>query len=190
MSHKGAVESSGTGAVGDSDLLENAIGIAVRAHAGKKDKAGQPYILHPLRVMLSLDTVEERIVAVLHDVLEDGPADIAGEARRLLPDHLLKALCAVTKTADEEGPENYGRFIERAAADPLARRVKIADLRDNLDVTRLSAIGPSDAARLERYLSALERLKPRGIGSCAEIAAAPRTGEWEDLAQRRKGRKG
>ena len=162
MSKAGAGERSGAGAVGDSAMLERAIAIAVRAHAKKKDKAGQPYILHPLRVMLSLETVEERIVAVLHDVLEDGPADIAEEARRLLPDHLLIALLAVTKKADEAGPENYGRFIERAAADPLARRVKIADLKDNLDVTRLSAIGPEDAARLERYLLALERLKASG----------------------------
>ena len=145
--------------MGDSALLERAVGIAVRAHIGQTDKSGQPYILHPLRVMLSLETVDERIVAVLHEVLEDGPTDIADEARRLLPKRLLEALSAVTKQADEEGPENYGRFIERAAADPLARRVKIADLKDNLDVTRLSVIGPADVERLKRYLRALERLK-------------------------------
>ena len=85
---------------------------------------------------------------------------ILGQAN--LIERLLIALLAVTKKADEAGPENYGRFIERAAADPLARRVKIADLKDNLDVTRLSAIGPEDAARLERYLLALERLKASG----------------------------
>ena len=159
MSNEGAGERSGAGAVGDSAMLEKAIAIAVRAHAGKKDKAGQPYVLHPLRVMLSLETLEERIVAVLHDVLEDGSPDIADEARRLLPERLLKALNAVTKTADEKGPENYGRFIERAAADPLARRVKIADLKDNLDVTRLSTIGLADVERLNRYLKALDRLR-------------------------------
>ncbi len=168
MSNEGAGLRSGTGAVGDSAMLGKAIAIAVRAHAGKEDKAGQPYILHPLRVMLSLETVEERIVAVLHDVLEDGSPDIADEARRLLPERLLKALNAVTKKADEAGPANYGRFIERAAADPLARRVKIADLKDNLDVTRLSAIGSEDAARLERYLLALARLRKSELGSGRE----------------------
>ena len=151
MSNEGAGERSGAGAVGASALLEKAIAIAVRAHAGKKDKAGQPYILHPLRVMLSLETLEERIVAILHDVLEDGSPNIADEARRLLPERLLKALNAVTKKADEKGPENYGRFIERAAADPLAR----AGQRERLGTRRLVA-----AAALGRRLLVVR--PPRG----------------------------
>jgi (p)ppGpp synthase/HD superfamily hydrolase len=140
-------------------ILEQAISIAVRAHKGQVDKAGQPYILHPLRVMMRLDFPEERIVAVLHDVIEDGAPEFAEEVRRLLPPRLLEALLAVTKREDEHGPEGYARFVERAGRDPLARRVKIADLKDNLDVKRLSDIEKGDIERLQRYLGALNKLK-------------------------------
>lgn len=141
------------------NLLERAIELAVRAHKGQVDKAGQPYILHPLRVMLRLDSTEERIIAILHDVIEDGKAEYKAEARALLPPELLEALLCVTKREDEHGDEGYGRFVERAARDPLARRVKIADLEDNLDVTRLSSITAKDTERLNRYLAALGKLK-------------------------------
>lgn len=142
-----------------TNLLERAIELSVSAHEGQTDKAGKPYILHPLRVLMRLEDPESRIVAVLHDVLEDGSPQAAEEARKLLPPELYEALLGVMKREDEHGPEGYARFIGRASKNPISRSVKIADLEDNLDVTRLNSVGPADAERLERYLEALRRLK-------------------------------
>jgi (p)ppGpp synthase/HD superfamily hydrolase len=143
----------------DSPLLERAIDLAVRAHKGQVDKAGQPYILHPLRVMMKQATVEGKIVAVLHDVIEDGSPEAAEEVRALLPPALYEALLCVTKREDEHGAEGYRRFVERAANNPLARRVKIADLEDNLDVTRLPSISAKDDERINLYLATFRWLK-------------------------------
>lgn len=144
---------------GDNGILEAAIGIAIRAHEGQRDKAGQPYILHPLRVMLKVDTVEERIVAILHDVLEDGTDAAQREVEDLLSDRLMRAVRALTKRLDEHGAAGYGAFIRRANKNPIARRVKIADLEDNLDITRLASLSASDSERLGRYHASLRFLK-------------------------------
>lgn len=133
-------------------LLERAIAIAVEAHRGKVDRAGQPYILHPLRVMFRVQTEEERIVAILHDVVEDhGDAwpmeKLKGEG---FPSHILDALDCVTRRDGEA----YEKFVERSASNPIALRVKLADLEDNLDVRRLTAISEEDRERVNRYLAA------------------------------------
>ena len=111
--------------------LERAIVIAAEAHAGMTDKAGAPYILHPLRMMMDLTSAEDRIVAVLHDVCEDCPGwtfeRLRGEG---FSEEILAALDSVTK---REG-EPYEEFALRAAANPIGRRVKLADLRDNSDL--------------------------------------------------------
>lgn len=136
--------------------LGRAIEIAVEAHAGQVDKAGAPYILHPLRVMLSLDGEEDRIVGVLHDVIEDCPAWTPDRLRAEgFSEKLLTALAHVTKLSEDE---DYAAFIARAARDPIARRVKRADLVDNLDVRRLPSVSEKDGKRLSRYLAALAHL--------------------------------
>jgi hypothetical protein len=135
--------------------LEQAIAVATKAHRGVKDKAGAPYILHPLRVMHSLEGEDERIVAVLHDVLEDcqhGPWPEFLRAK--LEPRLLRSLEAVTKTPEEEESGDYMAFIRRLAPDPVARRVKLADLRDNLDVRRIPVLGENDRLRVNKYLEA------------------------------------
>ncbi|MCU0827100.1 MAG: phosphohydrolase [Tabrizicola sp.] len=136
--------------------LSRAIEIAVAAHAGQIDKAGAPYILHPLRVMLSLETDVERIVGVLHDVVEDCPDWTMDRLRSegFSPD-ILTALAHVTKLSEAE---DYVAFIARAAQNPVARRVKRADLLDNLDVRRLPVVSDKDAKRLSKYLAALQQL--------------------------------
>lgn len=142
--------------------LEKAITIAVEAHKGQTDKAGAPYILHALRVMQSLETELERIVGVLHDVVEDGPGwtfeRLEGEG--FGPD-VINALRLVTKRPEDEGKdtETYLRFVRRTLSNPVARRVKMADIRDNLDLTRLSEITERDVARLTRYTVALRALQ-------------------------------
>ena len=148
--------------------LENAIKIAVEAHTGQVDKGGSPYILHPLRVMLSLDKEEERIVGVLHDVVED----CAGWSWERLEaegfsEEIIQALKSVSKTPEEEKQfkkmddpkekmDHYLQFIERAKANGIGRQVKAADIKDNLDISRIDDITQKDIHRLNRYKAALK----------------------------------
>jgi (p)ppGpp synthase/HD superfamily hydrolase len=135
--------------------LEDAIALAVEAHRGQRDKAGQTYILHPLRVMMRLEGEAERMVAVLHDVVEDSSYTLERLRELGYPEEVLGALERLTK---REG-ETYEAFIERVLPHPLARRVKLADLEDNMDVRRLPAVTAKDAERLARYRAAWSRLK-------------------------------
>jgi (p)ppGpp synthase/HD superfamily hydrolase len=130
--------------------LEHAIAIAAEAHRGQKDKAGEPYILHPIRVMLRVSTTEERIVAVLHDLLEDTPWERVDLEREGFPAGVLDALEALTRKPHE----TYEQFLVRAAGDPIAIRVKLADLEDNLDASRLQSPTDRDLRRMAKYESA------------------------------------
>lgn len=136
------------------ELLRRAVAIAERQHAGQVDKAGRAYIDHPKRVMAAMETDAERIVAVLHDVIEDGDVGLVQLADEGFPPYLLAALDAVTKRAGE----TYEDFIARAALDPIGRRVKIADLRDNADLSRIAQPTAADLARTEKYRRALAQL--------------------------------
>lgn len=136
-------------------LLERAIAIAVDAHQGQFDKAGAPYILHPLRMMMRLETPSEKIVAVLHDVIEDTPWTFDALRSEGFPKEVIEAIAGVTRRGDE----TYEAFIDRAAGNPLARAVKLADLEDNMDVRRLEALNAKDQMRLSRYLKSWQKLK-------------------------------
>ena len=107
--------------------LDKAIAIAARAHFGQRDKAGAPYVLHPLRAMFGLFTPEERIVGVLHDVVEDTSVTVGELRAEGFSDDVLTALDAVTKREGEEHMD----FVARAGANPIGRRVKLVDLADN-----------------------------------------------------------
>ncbi len=135
--------------------LERAIAIAAAAHAGQVDKASRPYILHPLRVMLALDTTDDQIAGVLHDVVEDTDVTIEGLRADGFSEDVLAALDSVTK---REG-EDYPVFVLRAAANPIGRRVKLADLRDNSDLSRIDHPTQKDYARLARYRAAIEAIQ-------------------------------
>jgi len=137
--------------------LDRAIQIAAQAHAGQKDKAGEPYILHPLRVMLAVQGETERIVAALHDVVEDSEEWTFERLREEgFAEEILEALDYLTR---REG-ETYQAFIARAGGHPLARKVKLADLEDNMDLRRLRQIGEKEAERLARYHAAWKALLP------------------------------
>ena len=141
--------------------LERAIEIAARKHLGKVDKAGEPYILHPLRVMLRLPTTEPRIVGVLHDVLEDTDTTADELLAQGFSTEIVRALEALTKRKGE----SYMEFVRRAAKNILARQVKLADLRDNLDPDRLAKLPADEAARLRaKYGPALEFLEAQSEG--------------------------
>ena len=138
-------------------LLEKAIGIAVQAHRGQRDRYNSPYILHPLRVMGRVRTVPEQIVAVLHDVVEDTQWTLQDLKGHGFPDEILVALDCLTKRAGEP----YEALIGRAAANPLARRVKTADLEDNMDIRRCAQVAGPELKRLAKYLAAWETLTGR-----------------------------
>jgi (p)ppGpp synthase/HD superfamily hydrolase len=136
-------------------ILQKAIQIATEAHKGQLDKSGKEYIGHPLRVMEMGKTQEEKIVGVLHDVVEDTPWTFEMlEAEGFAPE-IIAALRCVTKTSENE---NYDDFIERVKKNPLAVTVKINDLTDNMDIRRLPYLSDKDVKRLKKYLKAYKRL--------------------------------
>lgn len=149
----------------NTNLLEKAIAMAVAAHSGQTDKSGRPYILHPLRLMCRMESDLDRVVAVLHDVIEDTSLTFGDLRTEGFPQEILDALDCLTKRK----AESYDEFIRRAAANPTARVVKLADLEDNMDVRRLTNVAEGDAARLTKYLrawrelSVVEKRLPDGV---------------------------
>lgn len=139
--------------------LDTAIKIAVDAHAGQVDKAGEPYILHSLCVMLAMETEEERIVAVLHDAPEDNPNVLFNDLYDAgIPMPALTSLEALTKRKGEP----YRDYIERCASDPIAKKVKLADLADNTNPERLNKLPREMGSRLlSKYTGAFIRLSQK-----------------------------
>ncbi len=135
--------------------IERAIALAAKAHEGQVDKAGAPYILHPLRVMLRVKTIEERITAVLHDVVEDTSVTLDILRAEGFSEAVIEAIGAVTKRPGED----YSAFVLRAAANPIGRKVKLADLADNCDLSRIAEPTAKDYERIEKYKRALEEIK-------------------------------
>ena len=135
--------------------LKHAIDIAVECHSGQKDRAGEPYIQHPMRMMMKMKTTEEKIVAVLHDVVEDSEMRLAELKKLGFSEKILKAIDALTKRKGE----SYKKSIERVKKNPLAVKVKIADFEDNMDIRRLKRITENDRKRLNRYLKYYREIK-------------------------------
>lgn len=135
--------------------LERAISIAANAHEGDVDKGGEPYILHPLRLMMQFESDNYRIVAVLHDVIEDsfvGLNDLEKEGFSLC---VTQALSALTRKKHQ----SYDEYINRVSNNPVAKAIKIADLKDNLNLLRLVEFGEADSKRVKKYLIALWELE-------------------------------
>lgn len=138
--------------VSDMSTLERAIVIASEGHAGMADKAGAPYILHCLRVMLAMTDANDRIVGVLHDVVEDCAGWTLDRVRSEgFSEEIVGALDSVTKRDGED----YFSFVRRAAANPIGRRVKLADLKDNSDLARINRPAQRDFDRMEKYRKAI-----------------------------------
>jgi (p)ppGpp synthase/HD superfamily hydrolase len=135
--------------------LTDAILLAAEAHRDQLRKNREPYILHPLRVMLRLETEVEKMVGVLHDVVEDTTVTMDELRTRGYPDQVLQALDCVTKRENE----SYEDFIERAKTNLITRRVKLADLEDNMDVNSLpKPLTQEDMDRLTKYQKAYAAL--------------------------------
>lgn len=127
--------------------LERAIEIAAKAHSGQQDKAGEPYILHPVRVMLRVTTEQERIAAVLHDVVEDTDVSLEELRAEGFAEAVIQAIDALTKREGESRID----AAHRAAADSIARMVKLADNAENSDLSRIANPTERDLARMKEY---------------------------------------
>jgi guanosine-3',5'-bis(diphosphate) 3'-pyrophosphohydrolase len=151
--------------------LERAIELAANAHAGQVDKAGEAYILHPLRVMLRVSSPQERMAAVLHDVVEDTHVSLHSLVAEGFSPEVIAAIDALTKRPGESRLQ----AAERAGANTIACRVKLADNAENMDLSRIAHPTERDHARIEEYKAVRELLLQHARGHAEPIAgqAAP-----------------
>ena len=138
-------------------LLDKAIAIAQKAHIAQIDKAGKPYIGHPLRVMEAMETESEKIVAILHDAVEDSELTIEDLNIAGFSDRVVRAIDAITKREGEELQD----YLIRVMDNPLALKVKIADMTDNLDLSRISYPTDKDRARIKIYRENIIKLRKK-----------------------------
>jgi (p)ppGpp synthase/HD superfamily hydrolase len=137
-------------------MLDKAIKIAVAAHEGQVDKSGRPYILHPLQLMMQMGTEEEMVTAVLHDVVEDSDMTLADLAAAGFSEVVVTAVGLLTH---DKSRQSYEEYVTAVKANPLARRVKLADLTHNMDARRLENIDEKALQRLQKYHRAWKLLQ-------------------------------
>ena len=160
-------------------LLEEALYWAIVAHEDKKDKANNPYILHPLRVMIRMDTDIERMVAVMHDVLEGSEVDEVDLRDCEFPEEVIDAVKCLTRSKDEP----YLDYIKRVNLNPLARKIKLADLEDNMDLRRINSATINDFRRVRKYGYCWRFLRgeiPEILDATITVAAPLRFAHAED----------
>lgn len=141
-----------------NELYDQALQIAIQAHRGQKDKSGREYIMHPIRVAERCKDPRAKVVALLHDTIEDTEVTPDMLQEEGFPQEIISAVLSVTRQEDE----TYDAFVRRASENPIGREVKIADLEDNMDVRRLKEITNEDVARLQKYLRAWQYLTKLG----------------------------
>ncbi len=140
----------------NGNLIERAIGIALQSHKGQKDRAGFPYILHPLAVMGMVTGADEKIIAVLHDVIEDTSITLKDLEKYEMPDFIIEAVDAISRREDE----SYKDYIKRCGENPMARHVKLADLDHNTSEDRIKNIKES---AIKRYKESKLYLKKKEL---------------------------
>ena len=135
-------------------MIDIALAIAKKAHAGQVDKAGVDYIQHPLYVASQIKTEQEKAVALLHDVLED--SDIT--AADLLAYGLSNEVVTAVQTLTKKKGQSYQDYLEKVKSNDLARVVKLADLKHNSDLSRLKTVSNTDYERVKKYKNAIRYL--------------------------------
>lgn len=143
--------------VSGSPSLEDTIIFATKAHSGQRDKGGEPYVLHPIRIMLELEDEALRMMALLHDVVEDTPFSLEELGRMGYSERVIDGIDALTRREQE----SYDEFLERILQNEDAIRVKCEDLRDNMRIERIKNPVEKDYQRIEKYRKALEMLESR-----------------------------
>lgn len=136
-------------------MLSEGIRIALEAHEGKTDRGGQPYILHPLRVMLAMKEDHLRLAAILHDVVEDSSITLGQLSAKGFPEDVVRIVGTLTRRE----LESYDDYISRVLLSEDACHVKLADLKDNMNLARIPEPNGEDFDRLERYEKAKERIQ-------------------------------
>ena len=135
-------------------MLELALSIAMEAHRGQFDKAGIDYIEHPIYVASQVDSEEEKAVALQHDVIEDSPFTAKELLLAGLPETVVTAVQVLTKKKEQD----YQIYLDTVKSNPLARVVKLADLKHNSDLSRLETITDKDLEGLEKYKKTIDYL--------------------------------
>ena len=136
------------------EQLKHAIFIAIKAYNKQLDRNNQPYIGHPFRVMDAGQTLEEKIVGVLHDIVEDTQVNFVDLSKEGFSEEIIDAVHALTKLENED----YNHYLQRVRKNDLAVRVKLNDLTDNMDLRRLKEITDEDVVRMRKYLDAYNQL--------------------------------
>ena len=129
------------------NIIEKSLEIALRAYAGQKDKAGKTYILHPLRIMGNMTSEEEMSVALLHDVIEDSDITAQYLLDEGIPSNIVDAVILLTKQDDQ----TYEEFINIIKGNLLAKKIKKADIEDNINILRLNEVKTTDLERIKKY---------------------------------------
>jgi (p)ppGpp synthase/HD superfamily hydrolase len=143
--------------------LDRAILLSAKIHQGQMDRYGAWYILHPIRVMQKVYSEDEKIIAILHDVIEDSDCTLELDSDCTLEllrkegfsEEIITAIDCLTKRKDED----YMSYIARSIDNTLARKVKLADLEDNMDMKRVMELNEDDTKRMNRYLEAWKYLR-------------------------------
>lgn len=135
-------------------LISKALLFATTGHINQIDKGGEDYILHPIRIMQNMDTIEEKLVAILHDTMEDCKATEEDLKNIGMPKDVIEAVKVLTK----EKREDYSQYIKRVKQNSIARRVKIADLEDNMNLKRIKSPTEKDFERFKKYQRAYDYL--------------------------------
>lgn len=138
------------------NYLNRAIQLASISHEDQVDKAGTPYILHPLRVMFKMETETEMIAAVFHDIMEDCKEITAYSLEK---EGFSKEIVDALIVLNRHNYANYEEYIHEVAKNPIAKKIKIADIEDNINILRLKHIEDKDLRRIEKYFKAYNYLK-------------------------------
>ena len=136
------------------NIIEKSLEISLKAYCGQKDKAGETYILHPLRIMAKMQTDEERSAALLHDVIEDSDYTAEDLFSEGIPKNVIEAVELLSK---QDG-DSYEEFVDRVLTNPLAAKIKKADIEDNIDILRLNSVTEKDLKRIAKYHKAWKKL--------------------------------
>ena len=136
-------------------MTKKALILCFEAHKEQSDKSGMPYVFHPFHLAEQMQDEESTIVALLHDVIEDTEYTLDDLRKMGFNDSVLAAINLMTH---EDGVP-YMDYVEKIKANPIAKTVKLADLRHNSDMTRLDVVTPRDQERAEKYLAAINLLE-------------------------------
>ncbi len=136
------------------EQLKHAIFIAVKAHNKQLDRSDQPYIGHLFRVMNAGQTLEEKVVGILHDLIEDTQLRLVDLSHEGFSEEIIDAVHALSKLENED----YDHYLQRVKKNNLAISVKLNDLSDNMDIRRLKELTDDDVVRMRKYLSAYKQL--------------------------------